>query len=162
MSMERGTLIGQAARTELEPFVRFLRGHSAVVRELSSELVAEHGLTINDYEVLLRLSRAEGSRMRRVDLAQEVLLTPSGITRLLEGLERSGLVERVACKEDLRVSYAQLTPAGRAKLRAASKTHIAGIHRLFLDRFDADERAVVSELLGRLSDGEDGEPCTPE
>jgi DNA-binding MarR family transcriptional regulator len=160
--MERGTLIGQAARTELEPFVRFLRGHSAVVRELSSELVAAHGLTINDYEVLLRLSRAEGSRMRRVDLAQEVLLTPSGITRLLEGLERSGLVERVACKEDLRVSYAQLTPAGRAKLRAASKTHIAGIHRLFLDRFDADERAVVSELLGRLSEGDDGEPCAPE
>ena len=111
------------------------------MRELSSELVAAHGLTINDYEVLLRLSRAEGSRMRRVDLAQEVLLTPSGITRLLEGLERSGFVERVACKEDLRVSYAQLTPAGRTKLRAAGKTHVAGIHRLFLDHFDADERA---------------------
>ena len=122
--MERGMLTGQSTPTELEPFVNFLRAHAAVVRELSSELVAAHGLTINDYEVLLRLSRAEGSRMRRVDLAQEVLLTPSGITRLLEGLERSGFVERVACKEDLRVSYAQLTSAGRTKLRAASKTHI--------------------------------------
>jgi DNA-binding MarR family transcriptional regulator len=161
--MERGMLTGQTTPTELEPFVNFLRAHAAVVRELSSELVAAHGLTINDYEVLLRLSRAEGSRMRRVDLAQEVLLTPSGITRLLEGLERSGFVERVACKEDLRVSYAQLTNAGRAKLRAAGKTHVAGIHRLFLDRFDADERAVVGELLGRLTDGEDGgEPCAPE
>jgi DNA-binding MarR family transcriptional regulator len=160
--MERGTLTGKTTPTELEPFVNFLRAHAAVVRELSSELVAAHGLTINDYEVLLRLSRAEGSRMRRVDLAQEVLLTPSGITRLLEGLERSGFVERVACKEDLRVSYAQLTTAGRAKLRAAGKTHIAGIHRLFLDRFDADERLVVGELLGRLTDGDHGEPCAPE
>jgi DNA-binding MarR family transcriptional regulator len=160
--MERGMLTGQSTATELEPFVNFLRAHSAVVRQLSSELVAAHGLTINDYEVLLRLSRAEGSRMRRVDLAQEVLLTPSGITRLLEGLERSGFVERVACKEDLRVSYAQLTTAGRTKLRAASKTHVAGIHRLFLDRFDADERLVVGELLGRLTEGDGGEPCAPE
>ena len=155
-------LTGQSTATELAPFVNFLRAHAAVVRELSSELVAAHGLTINDYEVLLRLSRAEGSRMRRVDLAQEVLLTPSGITRLLEGLERSGFVERVACKEDLRVSYAQLTPAGRTKLRAAGKTHVAGIHRLYLDHFDADERAVLGELLGRLTDGEDGGPCAPE
>ena len=160
--MERGMLTGPTTPTELVPFVNFLRAHAAVVRELSSELVSAHGLTINDYEVLLRLSRAEGSRMRRVDLAQEVLLTPSGITRLLEGLERSGFVERVACKEDLRVSYAQLTSAGRTKLRAAGKTHIAGIHRLFLDHFDADERAVLGELLGRLTEGDDGEPCAPE
>ena len=161
--MER-TLSGQTtkAETEFEPFVRFLRAHAVVVRELSSELVAAHGLTINDYEVLLRLSRADGNRMRRVDLAQEVVLTPSGITRLLEGLERAGYVERVACKDDLRVSYAQLTPAGRTKLRAAGKTHVAGIHRLFLDHFDDDERAVIAELLGRLSEGEDGEPCASE
>ncbi len=160
--MERVMLTGPTTPTELVPFVNFLRAHAAVVRELSSELVSAHGLTINDFEVLLRLSRAEGSRMRRVDLAQEVLLTPSGITRLLEGLERSGFVERVACKEDLRVSYAQLTSAGRTKLRAAGKTHVAGIHRLFLDHFDADERAVLGELLGRLTDGDDGEPCAPE
>ena len=160
--MERGLLTGPTTPTELVPFVNFLRAHAAVVRELSSELVSAHGLTINDFEVLLRLSRADGSRMRRVDLAQEVLLTPSGITRLLEGLERSGYVERVACKEDLRVSYAQLTPAGRTKLRAAGKTHVAGIHRLYLDHFDADERAVLGELLGRLTDGEDGGACAPE
>jgi DNA-binding MarR family transcriptional regulator len=160
--MERAMAIGQETRTELEPFVRFLRGHAAIVRELSSELVAAHGLTINDYEVLLRLSRADGNRMRRVDLAQEVVLTPSGITRLLEGLEQADLVERVACKEDLRVSYAQLTPAGRAKLRAAGKTHVAGIRRLFLAHFGDDERAVLGELLGRLTGDEDGEDCAPE
>jgi DNA-binding MarR family transcriptional regulator len=161
--MER-TMARQKTRgeTEFEPFVRFLRAHAAVVRELSSELVAAHGLTINDYEVLLRLMRAEGNRMRRVDLAQEVLLTPSGITRLLQGLEREGYVQRAACKEDLRVSYAQLTPAGRAKLRAAGKTHVAGIQRLFLERFDEDERAVLAELLGRLTGDEYGEDCAPE
>ena len=161
--MER-TMTAQStqAETEFEPFVRFLRAHAAIVRELSSELVAAHGLTINDYEVLLRLSRADGNRIRRVDLAQEVLLTPSGITRLLEGLERAGYVERVACKEDLRVSYAHLTPTGRAKLRAAGKTHVAGIRRLFLDHFGDDERTVLAELLGRLTGDEDGEDCAPE
>jgi DNA-binding MarR family transcriptional regulator len=147
--------------TELEPWVRFLHAHASVVGELSSELVAEHGLTINDYEVLLRLSRAEGRRMRRVDIAQEVLLSPSGITRLLEGLEKSGYVERQNCESDLRVVYAHLTDEGMQKLRQAGKTHRAGIARVFLDRFDEDERAVLSELLGRLSAADD-EPCTPE
>lgn len=147
--------------SELEPWVRFLHAHAAVVRTLSSELVNEHGLTINDYEVLLRLSRAEGERMRRVDLAREVLLSPSGITRLLEGLLRSGYVERAVCEGDARVSYAQLTEAGREKLRAASGTHLDGIRRVFLAPFDEPERATLEELLGRLSGGA-GEACAPE
>ena len=155
------TSIQTPAQTGLEAWVRFLHAHAAIVRELSSELVAEHGLTINDYEVLLRLSRADDRRMRRVDLAQEVLLSPSGITRLLEGLERGGYVERETCKTDLRVVYAKLTDAGLAKLRAAGKTHIAGINRLFLDRFDEDERGVLEQLLGRLSSVDDGS-CAPE
>jgi DNA-binding MarR family transcriptional regulator len=155
------TAIPTQATTELEPWVRFLQAHATIVGELSSDLVAEHGLTINDYEVLLRLSRADGRRMRRVDIAQEVFLSPSGITRLLEGLEKSGYVERQTCESDLRVVYACLTDEGMRKLRAAGKTHVAGIWRVFLDRFDADERAVLAELLGRLSaDGD--EPCTPE
>jgi len=155
------TAIPTQATIELEPWVRFLQAHATIVGELSSDLVAEHGLTINDYEVLLRLSRADGRRMRRVDIAQEVFLSPSGITRLLEGLEKSGYVERQTCESDLRVVYACLTDEGMRKLRAAGKTHVAGIWRVFLDRFDADERAVLAELLGRLSaDGD--EPCTPE
>jgi DNA-binding MarR family transcriptional regulator len=155
------TAIPTQATTELEPWVRFLQAHATIVGELSSDLVAEHGLTINDYEVLLRLSRADGRRMRRVDIAQEVFLSPSGITRLLEGLEKSGFVERQTCESDLRVVYACLTDEGMRKLRAAGKTHVAGIWRVFLDRFDAEERAVLAELLGRLSaDGD--EPCTPE
>ena len=148
------------SRVDTEPFARFLRAHAAVVRELSADLETEHGLTINDYEVLLRLSRAEDRMMRRVDLAAEVLLSPSGITRLLQGLERAGWVEKASCETDARVSYAKLTEAGTAKLRAAAKTHVAGIQRAFLDLFDEGERDTLVDLLGRLDAG--GETCTPE
>ena len=92
-------LTGQSTATELAPFVNFLRAHAAVVRELSSELSRRTGSRSTTTRCSCGSRRAEGSRMRRVDLAQEVLLTPSGITRLLEGLERSGFVERVACKD---------------------------------------------------------------
>jgi DNA-binding MarR family transcriptional regulator len=148
------------SRIDTEPFALFLRAHAAVVRELSAELEAEHGLTINDYEVLLRLARAPDRLMRRVDLAQQVVLTPSGITRLLEGLERAGYVDRAVCASDARVKYAHLTDAGHDKLRAAAKTHVAGIERLFLGRFDESERAQLSEFLRRL--GESGGDCAPE
>src|SRR4029450_9781425 len=103
-------------------FIALMRSHAAVTRRLSVELTRDHGLTINDYEALLRLARAPERRMRRVDLAGQVLLTPSGITRLLDGLERAGFVERGTCDTDRRVVYAVLTEAGSEKLRAASET----------------------------------------
>ena len=149
-------------RIETEPFARFLRAHAAVVRELSAELEAEHGLTINDYEVLLRLSRADDRMMRRVDLAEQVLLSPSGITRLLEGLERAGYVEKKACPSDARVSYAFLTDAGYEKLRECSRTHVAGIERLFLDHFDEAEQETLGALLARVSQSADSTACAPE
>jgi DNA-binding MarR family transcriptional regulator len=159
MSTQASTRIA-STRIDTEPFALFLRAHAAVVRELSAELEAEHGLTINDYEVLLRLAHAPERVMRRVDLAEEVLLTPSGITRLLEGLERAGLVDRAACPSDARVKYAHLTDAGLTKLREAAKTHVAGIERLFLDRFDERERELLSDFLRRIGAGE--APCTPD
>jgi len=135
---------------ELDTWVSFLRTHSAIVGKLNAELVAEHGLTINDFEVLLHLSWAPEQAMRRVDLASSVLLTPSGITRLLDGLERSGFVAREACATDRRVVYAKLTPAGNEKLQSARTTHLAGVHRLFVERFSADELASLADLLGHL------------
>jgi DNA-binding MarR family transcriptional regulator len=135
---------------DLDTWVRFIRAHSAIVGTLNAELVADHGLTINDYEVLLHLSWAPEQAMRRVDLASSVLLTPSGITRLLDGLERSGFVAREACATDRRVVYAKLTPAGGEKLLEARKTHLSGVYRLFVERFDADELASLSVLLERL------------
>jgi DNA-binding MarR family transcriptional regulator len=150
-----------ASRVELAPWVSLLRAHAALTRELNADLVAEHGLTINDYEVLLRLAHAEGRRMRRVDLAESVFLTPSGITRLLAGLERVGYVGRARCASDARVTYAELRDKGLAKLREASSTHLSGIRRRVLARFDAQERATLVELLGRLAET-DRVDCAPD
>jgi DNA-binding MarR family transcriptional regulator len=141
-------------RTELaarlDPWVAFLRAHAAITRELSAQLQRRHGLTLNDYEVLLHLSRADGGRMRRVDLAESVILTASGITRLLDGLERSGLVCKETCAADRRVSYAKLTPSGDAKLREAGHSHLADIDELFLGRYSGSELTTLGELLSRL------------
>ena len=116
------------------------------------QLVADHGLTISDYEVLLRLSWDPECRLRRVDLAEQVLLTASGITRLLDGLERGGLVAREPCGSDRRVVYAVLTDAGRAKVEEATATHFAQIDELFAERFDRDELAELTSLMGRLGE----------
>ena len=135
---------------ELQAFVSFVRAHAAVVRGLDRELVSDHGLTINDYEVLLRLARAPDRMMRRVDLAQEVLLTPSGITRLLDGLQRCRYVEKAACDTDARVVYAKLTDGGLAKLREATVDHVASIRALFGERFTEDELSTLCDFLERL------------
>jgi DNA-binding MarR family transcriptional regulator len=98
--------------------------------------------------------------MRRVDLAEQVLLTPSGITRLLDGLERSGLVERGSCDTDRRVVYAVLTDAGLAKVREASTSHVVQIEALFGARFDDDELDGLASLLSRLGE-DDAVACDP-
>ena len=105
-----------APKRQLESWISFLRSHSAITRELSAQLQREHGLTLNDYEVLLVLSHAEGGKMRRVDLAETILLTASGITRLLEGLERAGYVCKETCASDARVSYAKLSEMRLVKM----------------------------------------------
>ena len=115
-----------SATARLDGWVAFLRSHAAITRELSAQLQREHGLTLNDYEVLLHLSHASDQMLRRVDLAERVLLTASGITRLLEGLERAGFVCKRTCASDARVSYAKLTDAGAAKLRAPRSRTCAG------------------------------------
>ena len=136
--------------TKLESWVSFLRAHAAITRELSAQLQREHGLTLNDYEVLLHLAHAEGERLRRVDLAERIVLTASGITRLLEGLEQSGFVAKEHCASDARVSYAKLTDAGREKLRAAGVTHLRDIDDLFVGRYSGSELTTLAELLSRL------------
>jgi DNA-binding MarR family transcriptional regulator len=153
-------LIEQASA--IEAFVRLVRGHSAVTRALNAQLVADHGLTINDYEALLHLARAEERRMRRVDLAERLILTASGVTRLLDGLEDAGYVDRAACASDRRVTYAVLTQAGVAKLREASKTHVADIREIFETRFNAEELDQLVALLERLPHAADatGEACS--
>ncbi len=140
-------------------FARLLRVHAALTRELSTRLEAEHGLTINDYEVLLRLATAPDRRLKRVELAASIVLTPSGITRLLDGLEAAGLVERAACASDRRVAYAVLTDAGAERLRAAAADHFVAIDAVFADRLDGRQTAQLAELLGQLPGGELGGSC---
>src|SRR3954462_7782665 len=147
----------QAIEPAVRAWTRLLRAYASTTRLLSAELQEEHGLTLNDYETLLVLSRAEEGRLKRVELARSLMLTPSGITRLLQGLEDAGLVERASCASDLRVTYAQLTDAGREKLEAASSDHIASIRALFEQHFTAEELDTVAGILGKLPGVTDGD-----
>jgi DNA-binding MarR family transcriptional regulator len=160
--MSTQVLTTQGSRA-LEAWVRLLRGHAAARRALSVQLHSEHSLTVNDYEALLLLSRADGRLMRRVDLAEGLQLTASGVTRLLDGLEESGLVEKATCKTDARVTYAKLTKTGLKRLEQASLSHIAGVEALFEERYSAAELELLAELLSRLpgAGGADGSSCSP-
>jgi DNA-binding MarR family transcriptional regulator len=144
------TQVSQRVTPEIAAWVGLLRAHASATRRFNAELVAAHSLTLNSYEVLLHLARADGKRLRRVDLAERVLLTPSGITRLLEGLERAGYVERASCASDARVTYAQLTDAGEAKLREAAETHVTDIREFFRERFSEQELEALGSMLERL------------
>jgi DNA-binding MarR family transcriptional regulator len=135
---------------ELDAWVGLLRAHAAATRRFNRELMASHGLTINDFEVLVHLAHADGGRLRRVDLAQRVLLTASGITRLLDGLERSKLVCKASCAADARVTYAEITPQGRELLAEARASHVEGVRALFAERFSPDELQALTALLERL------------
>jgi DNA-binding MarR family transcriptional regulator len=134
----------------LTAWIRLLRAHAALTRELDARLEAAHGLSLRDYDVLVQLYFAPEHRMRRVDIARTVILSPSGITRLLEGLERAGWVGKHHCETDNRVTWAVLTEAGLAKFEQAQDTHLADIDELFGSRFDEDEHGQLAELLGRL------------
>lgn len=161
MSTKTATALDAELPSGIPPaWLRLLRAHATLTRRMDAHLQAAHDLTINDYEVLLALARAEDRRMRRVDLAEHVLLTQSGITRLLQGLERAGLVERAGCPTDGRVVYAQLTDVGYDRLREASRTHIDDIRSLFAARFSPGDLDALGELLGRvLVDGDGPADC---
>jgi DNA-binding MarR family transcriptional regulator len=140
-------------------WVALLRAHAGVTRELNARLLADHDLTLNDYEVLLHLAREPERRLKRVELANRLVLTPSGITRLLEGLDRAGYVERGTCDSDGRVVYAVLTDAGHDKIRSASASHVADVEAFFGNRFSDDELGELHQLLERLpSAGDDAQP----
>jgi DNA-binding MarR family transcriptional regulator len=143
-------------------FASLSAAYASLSRELSASLVENHGLTINDYGCLLLLSRASEEGVRRIDLANELRLSPSGITRLLDRLEDQGLVGKGACKEDARVSYAILTEAGLAKLKEAAPRHVEDIDRRIGEVLDEDEMRTLTELLARIGGASRGENCTPE
>ncbi len=134
----------------LDAWRSYLQSHAAIVRELDAELVAAHGMTTRDYEVLLYLAQADNMKLPMSALSERTMLTRSGITRLVDGLVDCGMIERVSCDSDARVSYAKLTADGYEKLRQAGCTHVKSIERLFLAHFTAAEVEQLSSLLSRL------------
>jgi len=145
---------------ELAAWRGFLRVQSALFRRLDAELTATHQLPLRSYEVLLLLEGAPGRRLRMSDLSRSALLSPSGLTRLVDRLEREGLVGRERCAEDGRGYFAVLTEAGAHKLQDARATHLAGVRRLFLDRLSGDDLrrlAAYWELLVPGAAGSDDE-----
>lgn len=139
----------------VEALGHLLGAHATLTGQLSARLVEEHGLTLSEYEVLFLLSRETDHAMRRIDLSREVRLSPSGITRMLDRLQTTGLVEKGACAQDARVTYAVLTDAGMRKLRECAPDHLAAVERLIGERLGDEEVEVLSKLLGRLSDLDD-------
>ena len=146
----------------LDAWRSYLQSHASIVRELDAELVAAHGMTTRDYEVLLYLAQAPDRQLPMSALATSTMLTRSGITRLVDGLVEADLIERAACKSDARVSYARLTDLGYDRLREAGCTHIASIKRLFLEHFTPREVEQVASLLSRLPGAQQGGSCSVE
>jgi DNA-binding MarR family transcriptional regulator len=138
---------------ELRAWRGMLRVHATLTKALDAELEAAHGLPLSSYEVLMNLADAEGERMRMSDLAAMVILSRSGLTRLVDRLEREGLIARESCPSDARGSFATLTAAGRRKLDAARATHLAGVRSLFLVHFSAEEQELLGTAWERVLPG---------
>jgi DNA-binding MarR family transcriptional regulator len=138
---------------ELTAWRGILRAHAAVIKTLDAELDQAHGLPLSSYEVMAALDSAPGRRMRMCDLAASVLLSRSGITRLVDRLERDALVARDSCAQDARGAFAVLTTAGARKLMDVRATHIEAVRRHFLSRFTASEVEALGDLLARLGEG---------
>lgn len=153
LSMVSANMTEQITRHDarLATWSTFLRAHAKVVRALEGELQAEQDLPLTDYDVLVQLSAADDRRLRMSDLADRLLLSRSGATRLVDRLVADGLVERVTCESDRRGQWASLTDTGYRRLREASPTHLRGVARHFLDRFDADELAELGTMLDRVA-----------
>jgi DNA-binding MarR family transcriptional regulator len=128
----------------------FLRAHSQITRRLEHDLVEEHELPLPSYEVLLQLAEAPGRRLRMTELADRVLLSRSGLTRLVDRLVSDGLVERAACPNDARGTHAVLTEAGLSRLRTAAPTHLRGIAEHVTDRLSEQELGQLRALMAKL------------
>jgi len=124
-----------------------LQSHSALIALLGKELEAEAGLPLSQYEVLVYLNGAPEGRLRMNDLARSLLLSKSGVTRLIDRMGAAGLVERAACEEDRRVTYAAITSAGELALGTAAPVHIRGIEEHFSRYLDAEEARVMATTL---------------
>jgi DNA-binding MarR family transcriptional regulator len=148
--MSSGNCTGES---EIRTWIRFVATNAAINRELEARLMGAHGLTLSDYDVLVQLARAPERKLRNIELAKAVVLTRSGVTRLVDGLEKDGLVARKSCSSDKRGTFVALTDEGLARLRAATGTHVEGVRELFVERLGQDGREQMDALLALLPSG---------
>ena len=149
------TALPRLSATDLAAWRAFLRAHAQIVRRLEHDLVTEHDLPLPSYDVLVQLSEAPDRRLRMTQLAERVLLSRSGLTRLVDRLVRDGLVERQACPSDARGTLAVLTDAGLDRLRSAWPTHLRGVEERFVGRLSVEERGQLEVLMSRLLSADD-------
>ena len=136
---------GALSELEMAAWAGFLRTHSNVVRELDEELTRVHGLPLSSYDVLVQLEGVDQGRLRLSQLADAVLLSRSGLSRLVARLVGQGLVERQECESDARGAFAAITERGRARLAEARETHRAGVRQRFLDRLDDEQKRELAD-----------------
>jgi len=136
---------------ELEAWQSFLHAHDRLIRRLDEDLRRAHGLSLNEYDVLVRLARAPGRRLGMTELARRVMMSPSGLTRVVDRLVTAGFVDRSREQSDARVMTASLTSSGRARARAAARTHLGGIREYFSSRMSEEELRVLAAALGAIA-----------
>jgi DNA-binding MarR family transcriptional regulator len=128
----------------------FLGAHAAVIRRLEAELEAEGLISLADYDVLLNLATSPGGRLRMSELADQVLLSRSGMTRRIDRLESAGLVQRAECPADRRGSFATITAEGLARVHSASPTHVRGIEEHFIAKLTPEELEAIRAALAKV------------
>lgn len=143
---------------ELGTWRGLLRVHAALIKELDAELQAAHGLPLSSYEVLLTLRHSPAGEMRMSQIADSVLLSRSGLTRLVDRLERDGLIERRECAADKRGAYAALTETGRERFDEAQRTHLSGVRARFLERLGEEDMRRLTAVWEQLLPGAAGTP----
>ena len=147
---------------EMSAWRSLLQAHASVVRRLEAELLAEHGLSLPSYEVLVHLSEQPDRSQRMTELSSAALLSPSGVTRLVDKLQRDGLVRRRRCAADARVIYCELTDAGLAALVAAYPTHLRGVREHLVDKLDRADLHSLSASMDKLVDPTACDEALPE
>ena len=153
------TGLGRLTDGQLTAWRNFLQAHAVLVRRLEADLLAEHQLPLASYDVLVQLVEAPDRRLRMTELAQRVLISRSGLTRLVDRLEREGLVRREACDDDARGLFAVLTEAGYQRLRRAAPTHLRGVASYAIGRLDDDQVVALADICARMLDSGDVVPA---
>lgn len=136
---------------EFAAWRHFLRAHSRLIRELDARMRTEHDFTLGDFDVLVQLAEAENGCLRMYELAEAVVLSPSGLSRRVDRLERAGWVKRKRATDDARSVEARLTPEGKRLVAKLRRTHSTEVRRCFNDRLSAAELRTLEDALGRLA-----------